>query len=307
MKTLKLFLLAALAGIAGTAGAKLNVVATTADFGALAQAVGGELVAVTVLAKPTEDPHFVDAKPSYIVRLNRADVLIEGGAELEVGWLPPLLDGARNARLVAGQPGRIAVAEGLAMLEVPAELDRSKGDLHARGNPHFMTDPENARHAAKRIAEGFSAVDPAHRAAFEQNLQAWLARLDQKEAAWQKLFAPFAGARVAAFHNSWPYFARRFGLKIDLFLEPKPGIPPSPSHLAEVIETVRREHIRAILVEPYQNRRTAEAVAAATGARVVDGAQFPGGLKGTEGDYLALLDKIAAELAAALAAPGSAR
>jgi len=302
MKMLKISLLMLLAGAALSAGAKLNVVATTADFGAIAQAVGGELVTVTVLAKPTEDPHFVDAKPSYIVKLNRADVLIEGGAELEVGWLPPLLDGSRNAKLAAGQPGHIAIAEGLAMLEVPAELDRSKGDLHAKGNPHFMTDPESARHAAKRIAEGLAAVDPAHKTDFEQKLQAWLKLLDGKEVAWQKELAPFAGTRVAAFHNSWPYFARRFGVKMDLFLEPKPGIPPSPAQLANVLETMKREHIKIIIIEPYQSKHMAATVAAQTGATILDFAQYPGGVKGTEGDYLSLIDKLVSSLAAALAA-----
>jgi len=302
MKMLKTSLVLLLAGAALSAEAKLNVVATTADFGALAQAVGGDLVNVTVLAKPTEDPHFVDAKPSYIVRLNRADVLIEGGAELEVGWLPPLLDGSRNDKLAAGQPGHIAIAEGLAMMEVPAELDRSKGDLHAKGNPHFMTDPENGRHAAKRIAEGLAAVDPAHKADFAQKLQAWLKLLDAKEVVWQKQLAPFAGTRVAAFHNSWPYFARRFGLKMDLFLEPKPGIPPSPAQLATVLETMKREHIKVIVIEPYQSKHMAATVAAQTGATVLDFAQYPGGVKGTEGDYLALLDKLVTTLAAALAA-----
>jgi len=302
MKMLKTSLVLLLAGAALSAEAKLNVVATTADFGALAQAVGGDLVNVTVLAKPTEDPHFVDAKPSYIVRLNRADVLIEGGAELEVGWLPPLLDGSRNDKLAAGQPGHIAIAEGLAMMEVPAELDRSKGDLHAKGNPHFMTDPENGRHAAKRIAEGLAAVDPAHKADFAQKLQAWLKLLDAKEVVWQKQLAPFAGTRVAAFHNSWPYFARHFGLKMDLFLEPKPGIPPSPAQLATVLETMKREHIKVIVIEPYQSKHMAATVAAQTGATVLDFAQYPGGVKGTEGDYLALLDKLVTTLAAALAA-----
>jgi ABC-type Zn uptake system ZnuABC Zn-binding protein ZnuA len=302
MKTLKKYLIVLLAGSALAAQAKLNVVATTADFGALAQAVGGDLVTVTVLAKPTEDPHFVDAKPSYIVRLNRADVLIEGGAELEMGWLPPLLDGSRNAKLAAGQPGHIAIAEGLALLEVPAELDRSKGDLHAKGNPHYMTDPENARHASKRIADGFCAVDAAHKDAYTKNLQAWLKQLDEKLAAWQQQLAPYAGTRVAAFHNSWPYFARRFGLKMDLFLEPKPGIPPSPAQLGVVLETIKREHIKVIVIEPYQSKHMAATVAAQTGATVLAFAQYPGGVKGTEGDYLALQDKLVSSLAAALAA-----
>ena len=295
-----MLVLAMLLTLPTSGNAKLNVVATTADFGAIAREIGGDLVQVTVLARPTEDVHFVDPKPSYVAKLSRADVLIEGGAELESGWLPPLLDGARNSKLGLGRPGHVACAEGLALLEVPATLDRSRGDLHAMGNPHFMTDPVNARHTAERICAAFSTIDQKHGATYMERLNTFTKRLDLKIVAWQKQLEPFHGKSVVAFHNSWPYFARRFGIKIPLFLEPKPGIPPSPAHLAEVIARMKSERIGVILVEPYQNRKTAETVSAKTGAVVVEFTQYPGGVKGTEGGYVELVDYLVNRLTAAL-------
>ena len=300
MKTSLLTIFALLA-LAMTAHAKLDVVVTTPDFGSIARDIGGDKVDVTMLAKPTEDPHFVDAKPSFIVKLNRADALVEGGAELEIGWLPALLDQSRNSKLAAGAPGRIACAQGIQLLEVPATLDRSKGDIHAAGNPHYTTDPANVRIVAQRIADAFSQLDPKNSAIYQANLKKFTDRLDEKMAEWDKLLAPFKGEQVVAYHDSWPYFARRFGLKIDLFLEPKPGIPPTPVHLAEVITQMRADHIHVIMVEPYQNRKTAETVAADTGATVVDLSQFPGGIKGTEAGYIELMDRNVNSLAKALA------
>ncbi|MBI3880642.1 MAG: zinc ABC transporter substrate-binding protein [Verrucomicrobia bacterium] len=296
MKTL-LSTLLALLGLAATAGAKLNVVATTPDFGAIAKEIGGDKIDLTTLAKPTEDPHFVDAKPSFIVKLSRADALIEGGAELEVGWLPPLVEGARNSKLEAGKPGRILCNQGLALLEVPTSLDRSKGDIHAAGNPHYTTDPANAKICAATIAGALAKLDPKSADYFQANLVKFTARLDAKLAEWQKLLEPAKGKRIVTYHNSWPYFAARFGLKMDLFLEPKPGIPPTPSHLAEVITRVKAENIRAIVVEPHLNRKTAEAVAGHTGAVLLDFAPYPGGAKGTEGGYIEWMDTLVHSLA----------
>ena len=284
------------------AQAKLNIVATTPDFGAIAAAIAGQNASVTTLAKPTEDPHFVDAKPSFIVKLNRADALVEGGAELEIGWVPALLDQSRNRKLDAGAPGRIMCSQGIQLLEIPATLDRSKGDIHAAGNPHYMTDPANAKVVAKHLADAFSELDPGSSGVYQANLKKFNDQLEGKMAEWEKLLAPFRGEQVVAYHDSWPYLANRFGLKIELFLEPKPGIPPTPVHLAEVITQMRNDHIHAILVEPYQNRRTAETVAADTGAVVVDVAQFPGAIKGTEGDYIASMDYIVHAIAKALVA-----
>jgi zinc/manganese transport system substrate-binding protein len=297
----KLFnIFAALALLPFAAHAKLNVVATTPDLAAIAKAVGGEKIEVTTLARPTEDPHFVDARPSFVVKLRRADVLIEGGAELEMGWLPPLLDNARNSKLEAGAPGHIAASQGIQLLEVPATLDRSKGDIHAAGNPHFIVDPVNARIIAQHVCDSFCQIDAKSCAAYQANLKKFAAELDAKLAAWQSLLAPFKGQHIVAYHNSWPYFGERFGLKIDLFLEPKPGIPPSPAHLAEVQTKMKDENARVIIVDPYLNRRTAETVARNTGATVLDVTQFPGGVKGTESGYIQLVDYLVTSVAKAL-------
>lgn len=286
--------------ITTTAQAKLNVVATTPDLAAIAREIGGDKIALTTLAKATEDPHFVDAKPSFIVKLNHADVVIEGGAELEIGWLPALLDQARNEKIVAGAPGHVNCSKGVALLDVPTTLDRSRGDIHAAGNPHFAISPANGKIIAQNIADAFAENDPADVETYRANLKSFTAALDAKLAEWQRALAPFKGRSLVAYHDSWPYFARDFGLKIDLFLEPKPGIPPTPSHLAEVIMKMKEENARVIIVDPYLNRRTADTVARATGATVVPVTQFPGGLKGTEGGYIQLLDQLVNSLAAAL-------
>jgi zinc/manganese transport system substrate-binding protein len=293
--------------LAAGAEAKLNVVATTADFGSIASAIGGSEISLTTLAKPTEDPHFVDAKPSFIVKLNRADALVEGGADLEVGWLPALLDQARNTKLASGAPGRIACNPGIQLLEVPATLDRSKGDIHAAGNPHFLTDPVNATIVAHRIADAFSRLDPKSAEVYQSNAKRFVEQVEVKLKEWSGLLAPFKDQEVVAYHDSWPYFGRRFSLNITMFLEPKPGIPPTPVHLAEVIVKMRTDHVHAILVEPYQNRRTAQTVAADTGAAVVDVSQFPGGVRGTEAGYIELMDHNVHALAQAMGAAKSAR
>lgn len=278
---------------------KLNVVATTPDLASIAMEIGGNAVEVKALAKPTEDPHFVDAKPSLIVTLNRADVLIEGGAELEVGWLPTLLESARNEKLAAGSPGRIVASQGTRMLEVPTSLDRSRGDVHALGNPHFMIDPLNVKIIAKDIADHFTQVAPASAELFQTNLTTFTARLDAKTTEWQKLLEPFRGAKIVTYHTDFVYLAERFNLEIIATLEPKPGISPSPAHLAMVIEKMKAEGARVILVQPYQNRRTAEAVARQTGAVVLDSAQQPGAYKDTA-TYFLMMDHLVQTLATAL-------
>jgi zinc/manganese transport system substrate-binding protein len=285
--------------VAVSAHAKLNVVATLPDFGSLAREIGGDKVTVTVLAKPTEDPHFVDARPSFVVQLRTADVLIEGGAELEIGWLPPLLQNARNPKIDVGKPGRVIASQGIRLMNVPANVTRAAGDVHALGNPHFMTDPIIAKAVAQHIAQSLSSVDGANAGFYDANYRKFEATINAKLQEWGAAMLPFKGQNVVAYHDSWPYFAHRFGVNIDLFLEPKPGIPPSPSHLAEVIAQMKAQHIKAIIVEPFQDRKTAEKVASATGAKVVEFAQFPGGLAGTD-SYVKLIDTLVSRLAAAL-------
>jgi zinc/manganese transport system substrate-binding protein len=250
------------------------VVATTADLGALARAIGGDQIDVKVLAKPTEDPHFVDAKPSHIVTLNRADVLIDGGAELELGWLPPLMESARNSKIQPGAPGRIVASQGIEMLEVPVNFDRSKGDIHALGNPHFLVDPVRAKIVAAHIADQLSKVQPASAATFANNLTAFSTALDAKHATWQKMLEPYKGAKIVSYHRDFVYLANRFNLTVLETLEPKPGIAPSPAHLAHVISAMRADNAKVILVQPYQNRKTAETVARQTNAQVLDTPQL---------------------------------
>jgi ABC-type Zn uptake system ZnuABC Zn-binding protein ZnuA len=301
---MKLSIVAAVAAalLAGAmpAAAALRVVATTPEYGALAAAIGGNDVAVATLAKPTEDPHFVDARPSHIVTLNRADILIEGGADLEAGWLPPLLEGARNPRIAPGAPAHIRASEGIALLDVPATLDRSQGDIHAAGNPHFMMDPANAAIVGRHLARSFCALDAPRCAAYEARLAAFESALGARMSSWSEALAPYGGLPVVTYHPTWKYFAARFGLVSDVYLEPKPGIPPSPPHLAAVMKAMTERKIHVVLVEPFQSRKTAEAVAARTGAVDVEVCQFPGGLPGTAGDYLALLDANVKAIAAAL-------
>lgn len=282
------------------AHAKLNVVATTPDIGAIAREIGGEKIDLTILARPTEDPHFVDPKPSFIVKLNRADVLIHGGADLEVGWLPRLVEQARNAKIVGAAKGEVRCCEGVQMLEVPEKLDRSGGDIHAAGNPHFLVDPENAKIVAHHIADTFATLDAANREFYLEREKQFNATLERKLVEWQEKLVSFKGQHLVAYHNSWLYFANRFGLKIELFLEPKPGIPPSPQHLTTVIAKMKELNARVVIVDPYLNRKTADTVARATGAKVVPVTQFPGGVKGTEGGYVALMDYLVNSLAAAL-------
>src|ERR1051325_7498809 len=178
---------------------KWNVVATTPDLAAIAKEIGGDHVDITTLAKPAEDPHFVDAKPSFIVKLNRADLLIEGGAELEIGWLPALLDQARNSKLAPGAPGHVACAQGVPLLEVPSSLDRSRGDIHAAGNPHYLVDPVNAKIVAQHIADAFCALDDKSSATYKANLKRFTDALDAKLIEWERTMSPFKGQQVVAY------------------------------------------------------------------------------------------------------------
>ena len=184
-------------------------------------------------------------------------------------------------------------------MNVPANVTRALGDVHALGNPHFMTDPIIAKAVAQHIAQSFSAVDPANATVYDANYKKFEATINAKLQQWGAALLPFKGQHVVAYHDSWPYFGHRFGLDIDVFLEPKPGIPPSPSHLTEVIAQIKAQHIKAIIVEPFHDRRIAEKVASATGAKVVLFAQFPGGIPGTD-TYVKLIDALVSRLVAAL-------
>ncbi len=293
--------LIAIAAPGASASAQIRVVATTPDLASVAKEIGGDKVSVVALAKPTEDPHYVDAKPSHIVTLNRADALIEGGAELELGWLPPLLENSRNSKISAGAPGRIVASDGVKMLEIPTSFDRSKGDVHSLGNPHFMIDPVTVKIIARNIAGHFAQIDPKNAATYNGNLTRFNTRLDAKYAAWQKELAPYRGARIVTYHKDFVYLGDRFGLTIVDELEPKPGIAPSPAHLAQVIGKMKSTNAKVILVQPFQNRKTAETVARQTGATVLDVPQQPGAAPNTT-TYFDMMDNLVHTLAGGLGA-----
>src|SRR5438445_4492530 len=283
-----------------SAFAKLNVVATLPDFGAIAQEIGGDKVKVTSIARGTEDQHFVDARASYVRVLNQADVLIEGGAELEVGWLPPLVAGARNANILSDAPGHVILSRSIRLLEVPTgPVDRSMGDVHPLGNPHYWSDPANGKIIAAALAETFSRLDPASAAYFQGNLRKFDQRLDKKIAEWTKLLAPYRGTKVATYHKSFDYFLERFGLELAGTIEPKPGIEPSPIYINGLIPRLRAAGVKLVLVEPYRPRKTPEYVAQAIGAKLLILPEKVGGNEKVK-DYFSLFDYDLAQITAAL-------
>lgn len=278
--------------------AKLNVVATTPDLAAMARDIGGHHVTVTCLGKPSEDPHYIQAKPSAIVALNKADTVILVGMELEVGWLPALINQTRNARIQAGAPGYIDASVGVRPLDVPTEaVTRAMGDVHPYGNPHYLLDPERGKIAARNIAAALARIDPARAGSFAENLDKLLARIDTALADAQALLAPYRGTKVVTYHRSFPYFAERYGLEVVGEIEPKPGIPPSPAHVATLCETARQRGARLILTAPWHERRTPELLAQQTGAKVVE---LPVQVGGEVADYSALCIVMARKIAAAL-------
>jgi zinc/manganese transport system substrate-binding protein len=278
------------ATVCGAAAKKLNVVATLPDFGAIAKEVGGDRVNVTSIAKGAEDPHFVDARPSYIRVLNQADVLLEGGAELEIGWLPPLLEGARNSRIVGDAPGHVVLSRGIRFLDVPTgAIDRSMGDIHPMGNPHYYLDPANGKIMAETIAEALSKIDPSNADYYNGNLRKFNARLDAKLSEWSKSMEPLRGTRVVTYHKTFEYFLQRFGLVLAGTIEPKPGIEPSPTHINSLIPRAKEQGVRLVMIEVNRNRRTPEYLADRIGAKVV---VLPGMVGGNEkaSDYIKLFD-----------------
>lgn len=280
--------------------AKLNVVATLPDIAAIATAVGGDHIKVTSLARGTEDPHFVDPKPSFVRLLNQADLLIEGGADLEAGWLPPLVNGARNKKILPGNPGRLALAPGLRLLEVPAApVDRSQGDVHPAGNPHFLLDPLNGQLAAMRIASALAQLDAAHGEAFTANARRFGEQLEQQLAGWRAALAPYRGAKVVTYHKTYSYLLDRFGFVLVGTVEPKPGLEPSPTHIHELVSKMKAEGVKLVLIEPNRPRKTPEIIAEQSGAKLV---LLPAtvGASDRAADYLALFDSIIAQLTQAL-------
>jgi zinc/manganese transport system substrate-binding protein len=299
-QTWKLITASALLLNLSTALADLKVVATLPDFGAIAQEIGGEHVKVTTLAKGTEDPHFVDAKPSFITVLNKADVLIEGGAELELGWLPPLLTSARNRKIIGDAPGHVVISKGIRLLDVPAgTVDRSMGDVHPYGNPHYWLDPGNGKLIAALLAETFSREDEKNASTYQANLKKFDEELGKKLAEWSKQLEPYRGTKVVTYHKSFDYFLQRFGFELVGTIEPKPGIEPSPSYVSGLVPRLKTEGAKLVLIEPYRPRKTPESIASNIGAKLLILPEKVGGNEKTK-DYIALFDYNVAQIVAAL-------
>ncbi len=261
---------ATLLAFAGAASAALKVVATTEDLAALARAVGGGHVQVHSLTRGTADPHYAEAKPSMIRQLHDADLLLVVGAGLEDGWLPPLLASARNGRVLPGAPGYLDLSAAVTLLDKPAgPVTRAMGHVHPAGNPHYWLDPENGLKLAQAIAARLAALDPARAADYHANFEAFAAALTGRVAQWRAALAPLKGRSVIAYHKSLVYLADAFGFRIVAEVEPKPGIPPNPSHLRALVERIRAQNIRLLIMEPFYERRSAAYLAEQTGIEVV--------------------------------------
>ena len=299
-----LLLIAASLGPARPAAAarKVKVVTTLADFASLAETIGGERVETMSLAKGYQDPHFVEPKPSFVLKLHDADLLIVAGLELEIGYLPPLLDQSRNEAVRPNGKGYLDASVGCDIMEKPTEkVTRAMGDVHPYGNPHYWLDPLNGRVIARAIAAKLEALDPAGAETYRKNLQAFEARLTEAEARWARAMAPYAGAKVVTYHRSWPNFAKAFKLDVVGYLEPKPGIPPTPQHKLEIINLMISQKVPIIVMEVYFDEKDPNFVASKTGARVVIIPPSVGGVPAAK-DYISLFDTDVDQLVKALSA-----
>ena len=282
------------------ARAQLQVVTSTTDLYDIASAVGGDRITASHIGEGYQDPHFVEAKPSFVLKLRDADVWAFVGLDLEIGWMPLLLNGARNAKVRPGGSGYVDVSSAIPLLDVPqGKVDRSQGDVHPLGNPHYWLDPENGKRIARLFRTRFSALDPGGAALYAANEKAFAERIDAASREWADDLANIRGKPVVAWHTSWRYFAEYTGMNIVGFMEPKPGVPPSPAHLAGLIQTMKRTGAKVIIMEPFYDRKMADFVARNTGATVLILPPSVGGQKGIE-DYIALMKYNIAQLAEAV-------
>jgi ABC-type Zn uptake system ZnuABC Zn-binding protein ZnuA len=280
--------------------APLRVVTSTTDLADIAKAVGGDRIEVVHISEGYQDPHFVEAKPSFILQMRRADLFAFVGLDLEIGWMSLLVDGSRNSRIRPGAPGYVDVSKAIPVIDVQTGLvDRSQGDVHPLGNPHYWLDPQNGRRIARLFAERFAELDHVGAGTYEQNRRRFEERLTAAERGWEDARAKIRGKPIVAWHTSWRYLASYSGANIVGFMEPKPGVPPSPSHLAGLILTMQRTGAKVIVMEPFYQRKTADFVASKTGAKVLILPPSVGGVRGVD-DYVALMRHNLTTLAAAI-------
>ena len=306
MKRIPLFTAAAvLVAAAASAQGKLTVIATTEDLASIAREVAGDRASIDSIARGYQDPHFVEAKPSFILKLQKADLLVLVGRELEIGWLPPLIQQSRNAKVQPGADGYLDASMQAKILEIPqGQITRAMGDVHPLGNPHYWLDPENGKIIARAIAGKLGQLRPNDKAYFEQRLTDFTNRLNDAEKRWTATMAPYKDLKLVTYHRSFPNFTDRFGLDVMGYVEPRPGIPPSPSHTLELMQEMKRQKVKIILVEPYFDLKTPNAIARETGGRVVVMAPSVGGVKDAT-DYFKLFDYDINTLIAAIKESGA--
>jgi len=281
---------------ASRADSKLRIMTATTDLAALAQEIGGDRVEVESVARGYQDPHFVEAKPSFLLKLRHADLLIVVGLELEIGWLPPLISQSTNPKIQVGAPGYFDASRFAKILEIPTgQVTRAEGDVHPLGNPHYWLNPENGLRIAKGIQNKLSEMRPSDAAYFAQRYDSFEQRLKQADEKWLAEMKPYSGRKVVTYHRSWPNFAEHFGLNVVGYVEPRPGIPPSPQHTVELIGQMKRDGVKLILVEPYFDLKTPNSIARETGGQVVVLTPSVGGEKEIT-DYFKLFDYDIAKL-----------
>jgi len=264
----------------GFAAGKINVVTATRDLAAIGAEIGGDKITIESIAKGYQDPHFVEPKPSFLLKLQRADLLVVVGLQLEIGWLPPLITQSGNPKIQTNNPGYLDMSQFCKILEKPTtQVTRAMGDVHPLGNPHYWLNPENGRRIGKAYVTKFSEMRPGDAAYFNERYADFDKRLTEAEKRWDAAMAPYKGRKVITYHRSWPNFCERFGLNVVDYVEPKPGIPPTPSHTLEVINTMKRDGIKLVLVEPYFDLRTPNSIAQQTGGTVVVLMPSVGGVK----------------------------
>ena len=247
----------------------IHVVTTTQDTKSITEMIGGNKVDVFAIATGYQNPHFVDPKPSYIIKLSNADMYVTLGLDLEAGWSPSLLTSSRNTKIQKGQSGYVDASVGVALMQVPSSINRAEGDIHIFGNPHYWLDPLNGKVIAQNICRGLEKVSPENKALFESNLKIFNEQIDIKLKIWNTIMARFRGLKVIAYHNEWCYFENRFGLQIVDFLEPKPGIPPTPSQLVKIIKEVKENNVKVIITSPYFTASSSDVVSKQTGAKTL--------------------------------------
>jgi zinc/manganese transport system substrate-binding protein len=298
-------LMAALSMAAPRAEAAVNIITTTTDLASIVSEVGGDKVTVEALARGYQDPHFVEAKPSFVLKLNRADLLVVVGRELEIGWLPALITQSRNAKIQPGGDGYFDASLTAKILEIPTgQITRAMGDVHPLGNPHYWLDPENGRRIAKALQARLAQKDPANAAYYAQRAADFDKRLGEAQQRWKTMMAPYKGVKIVTYHRSWANFVDAFGLEVIGYVEPKPGIPPTPQHTLDVIQAMRAQQVKLIIVEPYFDLKTPNSIASQTGAKVLVLPPSVGGVPQAS-DFLKLFDTDVSMLVDAIKSSGA--